>query len=833
LVGLPHILFTVAGLLVLIGVLQPLAGRLNLPYTVLLAVVGVLIGAAAAFLLQTPLTDAFNEVAELILDFPITSTGFLFIFLPILLFEAALTIDVRRLPEDAAPIFVLAVIAVLVTTGAVGLALWPVSGVPLVACLLLGAIIATTDPAAVVAIFRDVGAPARLGRLVEGESLLNDATAIAIFTVLLELLITERPAILGEGLQIFVVSVLGGALIGLLGARAIMALVPWLRDSRLAEMTLTLALPYLVYVLCERYFHVSGVTAVVIAGLVVNALGRHRLAPENRAFIQDVWQQLSFWASSLVFILASMLVPRLMLGITLYDVLLIGVVALAAFVARAAVLVGLLPLLSFARLAQQVSARYQVVILWGAMRGAVTLALALGVTEHRSIDPEIQRFVAILATGFVLFTLLVNGTTLRLVMRLLKLDRLSPLDQALRHQVLALSLGEVRDALRETATEYRIGPRPTQDVLGPYETRIAEETRRNTFEAEIADRERITLGLFALASRERELVLEHFRQRSVSRPILERLLAEVEEIIDGARSGGRLGYMRAARRQVAFGATFRIAHALHRHARIDGLLVKALADRFERLLVSRMVLEELERFVDRKMTLVLGHRITELLGDIVGQRLSATTRALDALRLQYPAYADALERRFLRQSALRVEAAEYATLFEEGLIGQELYNDLQGEVRQKLAATQRRPRLDLGLDTRALVWSFPLFAALDQEQLGRLSSLLRPRFAVPGEVLIRRGERGDAMYLIASGAVEVDVQGERIQLGRGDFFGEMALLANRPRRADVTALGYCHLLVLEAIDFRALLATDPIIRARINQVAADRLAMNRMLRSAE
>ncbi|MCC2666064.1 MAG: sodium/hydrogen exchanger family protein, partial [Geminicoccaceae bacterium] len=153
---LPHILFTVAGLLILVGLLQPLAARLNLSYTVLLALVGVLIGVAAGFLLGTPLTDVFNEVAELILDFPITSSGFLFIFLPILLFQAALTIDVRRLTEDAAPILVLAVIAVLATTFTVGFALRPLTDVPLVACLLLASIIATTDPSAVVAIFRDL-----------------------------------------------------------------------------------------------------------------------------------------------------------------------------------------------------------------------------------------------------------------------------------------------------------------------------------------------------------------------------------------------------------------------------------------------------------------------------------------------------------------------------------------------------------------------------------------------------------------------------------------------------------------------------------------------------
>jgi Na+:H+ antiporter len=832
LVSLPHVLFIVAGLLVLIGLLQPFAARLNLSHTVLMAALGVVIGIGAGFLLHTPLTNAFNEIASLILDFPITSSGFLYVFLPVLLFEAALTIDVRRLIEDAAPVLVLAVIAVLATTAAVGLALWPLAPVPLVACLLVAAIVATTDPAAVVAIFRDLGAPARLTRLVEGESLLNDATAIAIFTVLLDLLMTGQKVELGTAALIFLKSFLGGGLVGLIGGRAFMAVVPWLRDSRLAEMTLTLALPYLVYSLCEREFGVSGVTGVVVAGLVVNAQGRRRLAPENQAFLRDVWQQLSFWASSLVFVLASMLVPRLMIGFNRYDALLIAIVAAAALGARALVLFGLLPLLSAARLAQRVGHRYKFVIMWGAMRGAVTLALALGVTENRLIDAGIQRFVAIVATGFVLVTLLVNGTTLRPVIRLLKLDRLSPIDQALRQQVLALSLSEVRDAIGAAATGYGIGPAPTADVLGPYRERIAEATDHNTFDAEIADRDRITLGLFAVTNQERELILEYFRQRTVSRRILERLLAGVEQIIDGARADGRLGYVRAARRQLAFNWRFRLAHQLHRHAGIDRPLIARLADRFEQLLVGRMVLEELARFVAKKMTLVLGQRVSELLGEIVGQRLSATARALDALRLQYPAYADALERRFLRQTALRMEVAEYRTLYAEGLIGQELYNDLRREVAAREARAAPRPRLDLGLATSELVVDFPLFADLEPAQLGRIAELLKPRFAVPGERLIRSGERGTAMYFISSGAVEVAVGGEKIQLGRGDFFGELALLGGRERGADVTALGYCQLLVLDSVDFRTLLATDASIHRQINRIAADRRQMNRAGRRA-
>jgi monovalent cation:H+ antiporter, CPA1 family len=823
--GLPSTLLTVAGLLVVIGLLQPLAGRLNLSHTVLLAVVGVFIGVAAGFLLRTDLTGALHEIAELILDFPVSSTGVLYIFLPVLLFEAALTVDVRRMLEDAAPIFLLAVVCVLVTTGMVGLALWPLAGMPLVVCLLLAAIVATTDPAAVVAIFRDLGAPGRLSRLVEGESLLNDATAIAIFTVLLQILIVGREPSLGGAVGTFLYSSVAGALVGFVGGRALMLVVPWLRDSRVAEMTLTLALPYIVYIVGERHFHVSGVIAVVTAGLVVSAVARHRLDPDHREFLEDVWAQLGFWASSLVFVLASILIPRLMLGTQLFDLLLIGVVALGALLARALVLFGLLPLLSAARLTHGVNQRYKFVILWGGLRGAVTLALALAITENRGLDPEIQRFVAILATGFVLFTLLVNGTTLRPIIRLLGIDQLSPIEQALRNQVLASSLSDVRDALGQTAADYHIAERESRDVLRPYEERIAEAAARNTFDTEIADRDRITLGLVTLANRERELLLQHFRNRAVSRRIVEHLLTTVERLSEGARTAGRTGYNRAARRAVAFGPRFRLAHALHRLAGMERLLVNQLADRFELLMVSRIVLEALARSVRSRMAALLGARVADILGEIVAQRLQATTAALDALRLQYPAYAEALQRRFLREAGLRLESAQYQALLEEGLIGRELYNELQREVAAGRAAAAARPHLDLGLDTRELVRQYPLFETLGPADFDKIRRLLRPRFALPGERLIRRGERGDEMYFISSGAVEVALEKNRVRLGRGDFVGELALLGDRRRRTDVTALGYCQLLVLRRDDLESLLAMDPAIRDKINRVASDRLAM--------
>ena len=152
----------------------------------MLALVGILIGGSADLLLRSTFTDAFDGAARTLLDFPINSEAFLLIFLPILVFQGALAIDVRRLSHEAATVLLLAVVAVVVSTAAIGLALFPFAHMSIEVCLLVGVIVATTDPSAVVGIFRDIGAATRLTRLVEGEALLNDAAAISIFAILLK-----------------------------------------------------------------------------------------------------------------------------------------------------------------------------------------------------------------------------------------------------------------------------------------------------------------------------------------------------------------------------------------------------------------------------------------------------------------------------------------------------------------------------------------------------------------------------------------------------------------------------------------------------------------------
>jgi CPA1 family monovalent cation:H+ antiporter len=228
------ITLVIAGFLVLASVIQPAAERLHLPYTVLLAIVGVAIGAASSFLLYTPLTSAFDDIVRPVVNLPFNASIFLVVFLPLLLFHAALTIDVREIAPDWAPILTLAIVAVFAAAAAIGFSLSWAAGVPLTAALLLGAVVATTDPAAVVTIFRELGAPARLTRLLEGESLLNDAAAIVLFSVLVGMLADDTHPDFGAGAARFFEAFLGGVLLGV-PAAAFGAILPFLGGSRLAE----------------------------------------------------------------------------------------------------------------------------------------------------------------------------------------------------------------------------------------------------------------------------------------------------------------------------------------------------------------------------------------------------------------------------------------------------------------------------------------------------------------------------------------------------------------------------------------------------------------------
>ena len=813
----------ISSLFLVIAAAEPLAERLRLPYSVILALVGILIGAGAIFFLRTDLTDALNPVAEAILGLPIRSNVFLYVFLPTLLFQATLGMNLRRMLDDWVPILVLAVVAVVVATLSVGYSLAWASTLPLAACLLIGAIVSTTDPSAVVSIFRSISAPRRLARIIEGESLLNDAAAIALFGLFMGFVMLGIPdPTLTDALGQFPLLIGGGAIVGWFTARLAVWVMSTFVHYERAQISVSVALPYLVYIGAEQVIGASGVIAVVTAGLTMNLTGPRRLSPQTWTNLNEVWVLLAHWAGALIFILAALLIPRLLEEVRTGDFVLVGVVICAAVFARAVILFGLLPLLTVLRLSPEVERPYRVAILWGGLRGAVTLALALAVTESIRVPIEVKRVVGILATGFTLFTLIVQGTTLRAVIRWLGLDRLSPIDEALSRQVVAVALQTVREDVERTTENYELTREIVRSEAKNFGERLDQTVQAAEDGAEILDRDRITLGLIALAGHERDTILVRMRERTISQRMAEQVLSDADRLIEGARSDGRNGYQRAARRSVSYGRGFKIGVALQRRLRLSGPLARMTADRFEMLLSQRLILRDLDAFIDSRIRRIHGRRVADLLHELLARRVEAMETALEGLRLQYPGYAEKLERRFIRRTALRLEEREYTIMREDGLIGAEVYTSLMHRLNIQRAASEQRPTLDIAIQRLELVQRFPLFVGIEDAALKQLGRALKTVYVNSGEVIIAKDGPADSVYFIASGAVELESAGHTWRRGGGEMFGQMAILTKKAVRAQVRAIAPSTLLVLDAERFRRLLARRPAIQQAIRASAKER-----------
>ncbi|MFP4571211.1 cation:proton antiporter, partial [Rhodosalinus sp.] len=660
-------------------------------------------------------------------------------------------------------------------------------------------------------------------RIIEGESLLNDAAAIALFGLFMGFVMLGMPdPDLGAALSRFPLLIAGGAFTGWLAARMAVWVMALFRRHELAQISISIALPYLAYIGAEQSIGASGVIAVVAAGLTLNLTGPGRLPPQAWANLREVWDLLAHWAGALIFILAALLIPRLLEEVRVGDFVLVGVVILAAIAARAVILFGLLPLLTALKLSPAVEGTYRVAILWGGLRGAVTLALALAVSESFRVPDDISRIAGILATGFTLFTLIVQGTTLRLVIARLGLDRLSPIDEALSRQVVAVALQTVREDVARTTENYELNHDTVRAEAKRFGERLDAAVKSAEASADILDRDRVTLGLIALAGHERDTIIARVRERTISSRMAEQVLSDADRLIEGARSQGRSGYNRAARRSVAYGRAFRIAVLLNGRLRLSAPLARLTADRFELLLSQRLILRDLGAFIDGRIRRIHGRRVAELLHELLARRIEMVETALKGLRLQYPGYAEELERRFIRRTALRLEEREYTAMREDGLIGAEVYTALMQDLDARRAAAEERPHLDIALRRAELVRQFPPFAEFDDAVLSRLGRALETRYVNAGEVIIRKDSIAKSVFFIASGAVELETAGQTWRLGRGEMFGQMAILMKKARRAEVRAIAPTTLLVLDEARFRRLLDRSQALRDAVRASAEKR-----------
>ena len=371
----------IIGLLLVSAVVSLVAQRLRIPYTVGL----VLVGFGLTLFSRTAVPSFTSELILVIL-------------VPPLVFEAAFLLDLDDLIHELPLVLMLAIPGVVLTTLLVGGLVSFAAGIPLAVALVFGSLIAATDPVAVVALFRTVGVPKRLQILLEGESLLNDGTAIVIFNLMLVVALTGHFD-LSSSIGQFLVVAGGGILVGVISGIIISQLIGQI-DNYLIETTLTTILAYGSYLVAEYVLGVSGVLAVVAAGLASGKFGPRGMSSTTRIVVFNFWEYVAFLANSFVFLIIGLQID---LTLIINNALSILFAILAVIIARAVTVYGL----TWFR--KGVPFAWKHILFWGGLRGAISLALALSLPLTLPYRDQLQA----MAFGVVLFTLLVEGLTMK------------------------------------------------------------------------------------------------------------------------------------------------------------------------------------------------------------------------------------------------------------------------------------------------------------------------------------------------------------------------------------------------------------------------------------
>ncbi|MES1911397.1 MAG: hypothetical protein MHM6MM_003832 [Cercozoa sp. M6MM] len=453
------LLFIFLGMLigVLLRWLSTRAAWWKFPYTVALLLSGGVFG-SIIFALEDNSSGSAGDVGAATLSISSIEPELLLeIFIPVLIFESAFSVNFHIMWREIKQALLLAGPGVLLSTGITALFCrfvfpydwnWSES-------LTFGALISATDPVAVVALLRELGASKRLATLIEGESLLNDGTAFVLFVVLRDF-VRGQDHTAGHITKLFAQLALGAVLLGLVAGWFCASWLKRVFNDEHVEMQLTLIAAYLVFYAAENTFHVSGILAVVTLGMFL-AKYRATISADVEHHVHGVWETLSFMANTLIFVLSGVIVAqRLWFDEAVEEVVDINdfllTLALYAWLhlSRVVTVATMWPLMNWCGSSSgyRFDWREGVVISFGGLRGAIGLALALIVNQDTQIESEKFRALTIFHTSaVVLLTLVINGTLMKPLLVRLGLTRQKATGQLIFHQHLAHLQQETKDLL--------------------------------------------------------------------------------------------------------------------------------------------------------------------------------------------------------------------------------------------------------------------------------------------------------------------------------------------------------------------------------------------------
>lgn len=427
--------------------------RSIIPYTVILVVIGILLGIITRFEFLPEIFEEFTGSISWAGN--IDPHVVLFVFLPTLIFEAAFGMDwhtFRKTSVNATLLAVPGIIIALCLTASILIGI-KVLNIGLISwdwqiALMFGAVISATDPVAVVAILKELGASKKLSTLIDGESILNDGTAIVLFMVFY-LPLAGQASELNPFVDFLRVA-LGGILVGLIMARIVMFWIKRVFNDAMIEIVVILAAAYLTFFVAEEFLHVSGVLGLFGLGITMASVGKTRISPEVQKFLHEFWELAVYISNTLIFIIVGVVISS-RVNFTASDFIVLIILYISIHVVRAIMIAILYPFMR--KTGYGLNFKDSVVAWYGALRGAVGLALALIVEGVDSIPLEIRNQFLFLTAGIVILTLTINATTVKFLVDKLGLTKISASKARIVNQTFKTVTDEMEDKYNKVISD--------------------------------------------------------------------------------------------------------------------------------------------------------------------------------------------------------------------------------------------------------------------------------------------------------------------------------------------------------------------------------------------
>ena len=669
-----------------------LAKRVNLPHTVLLVLIGIGLGLLA-------IIPQFSFLGE----FQLTPELLFYLLLPTLIFESAYHMSIRKLIADSGAVLSLAIgsflVSAIIISGILHILLLLVGiDIPFIITLLFGALISATDPVAVLALFKEYGVPRRLSLIFEGESLFNDATAVAFFLIILEVINSGGMTIFSSltGLLTFASMLTMGVVFGLVVGGVFAYLVGAVRESEVASITLTIVLAHITFIMAEvisdiHFFdtfaiHISPIISTTVASLLMGNYGRAKLNARAESFVSTLWEQFAFMANSLIFLLIGVL----MVQTKIFEPTIVVAIILTVFTVALSRALSIYPIVSLYNLFQEkkrkIPSSWQHMLAWGSLRGALAVTMVFLVPDSLTIpgwtlDISPKEFLLSITIGCIAATLFIKATTIRQLVRRFKLDNLTAIEEVEYQEAQAL----IHHKATERISHYQKRGYIDADIAEKLLTEHHAEFRKACAEINALSQERRedlafrVLRIYAIGIEKRSLK-DLYDRREVNEFVFRRIQGKLRLQLEAIEEGDLKPdvTIHADGRDI-FERLFRYTKSLLGRPESDQSFADLYMYYRAQAIISRKVLKEIDSLKRDSLTIFTSGAV-EHVNDLYLSFKTNSQQKLIYLTNKNPESAKKLAESLAKYGVCDIEEHILDDIFRKELITQKLYIALREEV---------------------------------------------------------------------------------------------------------------------------------------------------------